>query len=158
MIIDASAWTKDQRDAAVDWVFDHPHPYVTEDIEFSGRVFGIDEAACRAMFKDAPIFGVLLKDDRPLYIFAVASNGHCSTASEARLEANRWYMTKELIRFGRSELGHRMLAGSIGFADEADLKDGSVRHRWLEAIGYRPYAEYPLNGQVFICYHFHGGQ
>jgi hypothetical protein len=157
MIVDASHWPQLERDALVDWVFDHPHPYVTEDITFSARVFGIDEAACRQMFKAAPVFGAILLEGKPLYIFSVAENGHASTASEQRLEAHRWFMTKHLVRLGRSEMGRKMLAGSIGFAEESDLLNGTVRHRWLEAIGYRPYAPYQLNEYRFVCYAFQGG-
>lgn len=157
MIVDCSDWPAPARNELVDWVFNHPHRYTLEDIEWMQEKLGIDEPACRAMFKEAPVLGAIMADGVPLYIFSVSANGHASTASEERLESFRWYMTKELIKFRRSDLGRKMLSGSIGFADEVDLRNGSVRHRWLEAIGYAPYSTYDFVGQRFVVYHFKGG-
>lgn len=156
MIVDASAWPQLERDAAVDWVFDHPHAFTTEDIEWSAEHFGMTEADCRQIFKDASVLGVMLHEDRPLYIFAVIDR-KLSTASESRLSGLKWTMTKELVRFGKSDLGRKMLTGVIAFAEVSDVDRGMVRHQWARAIGFVPYTTAEFHGQVFHLYSYQGG-
>lgn len=159
MIVDASDWPQPERDRAVDWVFDHPHPNTVEDVEFLKVNFGTDQDGCRDLFKKAPVFGVFSQDGLPVYIFAVnevEGRRVISTASEARLESFRWQMTKALIRFRRSDLSRRMLAGSIIFADQADIRDGKIRYQWARAVGFEPYANWDISGISFVCFHFKG--
>ncbi len=156
MIFDATSWDQARKDAAIDHVFDHPHPFTIEDVEWSKGAYGFNEAQCRQIFRDAPTLGVMLKDDVPLYIFAVQTNKTLSTASEERLAGLKRYMTKELVRFGKSELGRHMLAPAIAFAEESDVLNGTVRHQWAKACGFEPYATAEFNGQTFFCYSFRG--
>lgn len=153
---DASQWTQAERDAAVDWVFDHPHRFTVEDIEWAQRHLRLSEPECRAVFKGAARLGVVSAEGLPAYIFAVPNTGIVSTASEARLEQFRLSITKDLIRFNRSDVGRAMLRNTTGHVEISDLDNGSVRSRWLEAIGYRKSGTIEFQGQTFLRFTFEG--
>jgi hypothetical protein len=154
---DASAWSQVEKDGAIDWVFDHPHRFTTEDVRWAGQYLGLDPQACRAVFRNAPKLGVVSALGLPVYIFAIPDNRIMSTASEERLDSLRLPMTKDLMRWSRSPEGRDMLSGAIGHVEESDIRNGSVRTRWLEAIGFRRQPDLiEFRRQRFIRFQFEG--
>jgi hypothetical protein len=147
---------REYKDALIDWVFAHPHRFVTEDLEWAHKTFGMDERQCKDQFRLAPKLGCIFVHDIPLYLFAVPPSGIVNTASEARLERYGLALTKDAIRFGRSPEGKQMLTGSTGYIEQSDIENGSVRSRWLQAIGYRLTETVEAYGQSFLKFDFQG--
>jgi hypothetical protein len=147
------------RNALIDYVFDHPHDYTTEDIKWLNQKFGLPLGFYRDAFKQADRVAAVFKDGLPLYLFGIMQFGGQSvmnTASESRLDQSRVFFTKSLLRWMRSAEGQEFHAGTVGLAEQGDKAKGWLNEGWLEKIGYRPYGEYEYQGEKFTTYYFAG--
>jgi hypothetical protein len=156
LIREATHWPQPERDAAIDWVFDHPHRFLTEDIAWAAEHFGMSPEACRDKFRNAERLFVVWIQSAPIYLFAYGEDRIISTASEYRLDRLKLEMTKTCIRYGRSEPGQAALRNTVGFVEATDLENGLVRARWLEAIGYERDGQITHSGQTFDRFTFQG--
>jgi hypothetical protein len=157
LVVDASTWPKADRDAAVDWVFDHPHRYLLDDIAWAKARFGQDAGGCREMFKSARRLGIVMKDARPLYLFSISDQTNLmSMASEERLDGAKWYLTRALVKFCRSDAGKALLKGVIAAAEVSDIARGLVRIPWALAMNFQPYAQRTYGGQTFQFFSYRG--
>jgi hypothetical protein len=138
MIVTLSELSPTRRQAIVDYVFDRPHAYTTEDVAFTAEHFGWDEEQCRRIFLFAPKLAMVELDGTPLYLFAFSEDGCGNTASEVRLDGAKRHMTKSLLRFIATPEGRAFFSGTWGWADVADLDSDKVRYGWLEILGYQP--------------------
>lgn len=156
-MIDASSWPKADRVAAVDWVFNHPHPFLKADVAWLEATFDQDEQRTRNIFINAPRLAVVLLDERPLYLFCVnEANNLLTTASEERLDKARLFLTRALMKFSRSPAGHAMFKGVIAAGEVGELESGVVPLRWAYAMKFQPYAEVDQYGQRFRLFSFRG--
>lgn len=142
------------RDRIIEAVFASPHRFLTEDLAWALKTFGMSEADCRARFRDAPRLGLVEVDGLPVYLFAITPEGVVNTASHKSLDRLVLPMTKVSIRFARSAEGMEMLKGSVGYIELSDMEKGSVRSRWLEAIGYQRTGTIEAYGQTFIKHEY----
>jgi hypothetical protein len=156
LIREATHWPDAEKRAAIDWVFGHQHPFLTEDIAWAGKYLGLTEADCRNVFCSADRLFVVWLKSSPVYLFGYGKEKIVSTASSAGLKGCELEMTKTCIRFGRSERGRQALAGTVGHVEATDIVNGLVRARWLEAIGYRRDGQVTHSGQTFDRFIFQG--
>lgn len=156
MIREATHWPDAEKRAAIDWVFDHPHRFLTEDIDWAGKYLGLTEADCRNVFYSAERLFVVWIRSCPVYLFGYGKEKIISTASSSRMQGCEIEMTKHCIRFGRSERGREALSGTTGHVEATDIVNGHVRARWLEAIGYRRAGQLTHSGQTFDRFTFQG--
>lgn len=155
-VVEITSLPREERERVVNYVFDNAHPFTQEDVVWTKEQFGLDEPACRQMFIDMDRLCLLERGGEPMYLFGKTPDGKLSTASAASLEGAYWQLTKDLIRYSRTPEGRDFCRDAVGFVEDSDLQNGTVRANWTKALGFYPVQTVDFQGATYHACHFLG--
>jgi hypothetical protein len=153
-VLNISRWHLQAKLGKIDAILREPHPYTQADMEWAHKTFGMEKAQVRAHFALLPKLAycyVGTDTEAIAYLWGVDGNGQIHTLSHARLEGYKVGMTKDVLRYMRTDDGQEFFKGAIGIAERSDATPGLIA--WAGKLGFASYAERDYNGQTFMYFH-----
>jgi hypothetical protein len=147
-------WSIEGKLSAVDHVLRNPHKYTVDDLAWAKKTFDMDVPQVRAHFALLRKLAFVYRNDAaqlPVYLWGVDGNGQIHTLSHVDLEGYKVGMTKDVLRFMRTEEGKKFFEGTIGIAETSDTTPALVA--WAAKLGFAQYAQKSYSGQTFNYFH-----
>ena len=128
-------------------------PETQEDFLWAKQHLGMEARECIDLFIKAEKLALLrAPDGQPLYLFAFSP--YLSTFSTSRRRGLGLYLTKEILRWSRTQAGQDFFDGTWALADVADIGK-SFHAAWITKMGYTFYDAHTLpSGPVINRYRF----